>query len=62
MEQGRFLEKVVNRRLPLKAEAYEMTRRITRIDARAANLEVHGKIGTGYPGSDGNYDPAHAYA
>jgi len=61
LEQVRFLEKLVNRRLPIKTQAYEMTSRITRIDAGSTDLEVHGKTGTGSPGSNGKFDPAQAY-
>lgn len=61
LEQVRFLEKVVNRRLPVTAHAYDMTSLITRVDAGDTGLEIHGKTGTGSPGSNGQYDPTRAY-
>lgn len=61
LEQVRFMEKIVNRQLPVKPQAYEMTGRITRIEPGEPGIEVHGKTGTGSPGMDGRYDPARAY-
>ncbi|ADJ65071.1 class D beta-lactamase [Herbaspirillum seropedicae] len=61
LEQIAFLRRLVNRQLPVNARAYEMTGRITRITAAPDGWEIHGKTGTGSPGSDGRYDPAHAY-
>ncbi|WP_342049719.1 MULTISPECIES: class D beta-lactamase [unclassified Cupriavidus] len=60
-EQIVFLRRLVNRQLPVSAQAYEMTGRITLIAAALDGWEIHGKTGTGSPGSDGRYDPAHAY-
>jgi len=61
LEQTAFLRRLVNRQLPVSAQAYDMTSRITRIDDAPGGWEIHGKTGTGSPGSDGKYDPAHAY-
>jgi beta-lactamase class D len=61
LEQIAFLRDVVERRLPVSAQAYEMTASITRIATLPGGWEVHGKTGTGSPGADGHYDAAHAY-
>lgn len=61
LEQVQFVRKIVNRQLPIKAQAYAMTERITRMDSGTPGLTVHGKTGTGSPGSDGRYDAAQAY-
>jgi beta-lactamase class D len=47
--QLQFLRKVANRSLPLSAQAYDMTGRITRIDGVFDGWEVHGKTGAGAP-------------
>ncbi|KAF2990139.1 Beta-lactamase OXA-18 [Methylocystis sp. MJC1] len=61
IEQIAFLEKVVNRQLPVSSHAFEMTDRITEIAILPSGWDVHGKTGTGSPGDDGKYDAAHAY-
>jgi beta-lactamase class D len=61
LEQIAFLEKVTNRQLPVSAHAFEMTDRITKITTLPGGWDVHGKTGTGSPGSNGKYDAAHAY-
>lgn len=61
LEQIAFLRKLVNRQLPVSTHAYEVTSHITRIDAAPTGWEVHGKTGTGSPGSQGQYDAARAY-
>jgi beta-lactamase class D len=61
LEQITFLRKLVNRQLPVSAHAYEMTSHITLIDAAPPGWEVHGKTGTGSPGSQGKYAAARAY-
>lgn len=60
-EQITFLRAIVNRTLPVSAHAFEMTDRITLIDAQPDGWIVHGKTGTGSPGNDGRFDRAHAY-
>ncbi|MBN3819297.1 class D beta-lactamase [Paraburkholderia sp. Se-20369] len=59
LEQVAFMRKVVNRTLPVSAHAYDMTARLTQIDAQPGGWTVHGKTGTGSPGVQ--YDAAHAY-
>ncbi len=49
LEQIAFLEKVVNRKLPVSAHAYDMTGRITAIGTLPNGWAVHGKTGTGAP-------------
>lgn len=61
LEQLGFLERLVNRRLPVSARAYEMTVRITSIETTPDGWEIHGKPGTGSPGFDGHYDASRAY-
>jgi beta-lactamase class D len=62
LEQLAFLEKIVNRQLPVTPHAFEMTSRITRIAVLANGWEVHGKTGSGSPPTaDGAYDQARAY-
>ncbi|VWB59726.1 class D beta-lactamase [Burkholderia arboris] len=59
LEQVAFMRKIVRRTLPVSAHAYDMTERITLIDAQPGGWTVHGKTGTGSPGL--KYDGAHAY-
>nr|WP_185658290.1 OXA-1043 family class D beta-lactamase [Burkholderia sp. Bp8992] len=59
LEQVAFMRKIVRRTLPVSAHAYDMTERITLIDAQPGGWTVHGKTGTGSPGL--KYDAAHAY-
>ncbi|XOC95280.1 class D beta-lactamase [Burkholderia sp. 22PA0106] len=61
VEQVAFLRGIVNRTLPVSAQAFDMTERITRIDAQPGGWVVHGKTGTSSPGDDGRFDRAHAY-
>lgn len=61
-EQLAFLRRVVNRELPLSANAYDMTARILKIDTLPSGWEVHGKTGTAYPVlPDGTDDRTRAY-
>lgn len=60
-EQIAFQRGIVNRTLPVSAQAFDMTERITRIDAQPGGWIVHGKTGTSSPGDDGKFDRAHAY-
>ncbi|KGB92849.1 penicillin binding transpeptidase domain protein [Burkholderia cepacia] len=59
LEQVAFMRKIVRRTLPVSAHAYDMTARITLLDAQPGGWTVHGKTGTGSPGLA--YDAAHAY-
>ena len=61
LEQVAFLRQLVNRQLPVSARAFDMTHRITLVAPSLGGWEIHGKTGTGSPGSDGRYDAAHAY-
>lgn len=62
LEQIDFLERVVNRRLPIRTQAYEMTSRITEISALPNGWDIHGKTGSGSPvNADGSYDEDHNY-
>lgn len=60
-EQVEFMRKIVNRQLPVKARAYDMTTRILDLGAIADGWHLYGKTGTGSPGNDGHYDPSRAY-
>ncbi|QHP94092.1 Beta-lactamase OXA-18 [Burkholderia glumae] len=60
-EQIAFLRAIVNRTLPVSAHAFEMTDRITLIDAQPDGWIVHGKTDTSSPGDDGRFDRARAY-
>ncbi len=64
MEQVAFLRKVINRQLPVTNLAYDMTTRITANGTLADGWELHGKTGTGAPGTtkaDGSWDQAHSF-
>lgn len=62
VEQVAFLRNVVNRKLPLKAPAYDMTFRILKNPTLPNGWEVYGKTGSGSPVlTDGRSDPAWAY-
>jgi beta-lactamase class D len=65
LEQVSFLEKVVNRQLPVNAHAFDMTDRITQITVLPSGWNIHGKTGTGSPGApitfEGTFDQAHSY-
>ncbi len=62
LEQLAFLEKLVNRQLPVSAQAYEMTGRITRLATLPGGWEIHGKTGSGAPrNADGSLNGKHAY-
>ncbi|AST34043.2 class D beta-lactamase (plasmid) [Ralstonia solanacearum] len=63
-EQVGFLRRLVNRQLPVSARAIDMTARITEAARLPGGWVVHGKMGTGAPGTsspDGTWDQAHAY-
>jgi beta-lactamase class D len=57
LEQLEFLRKVVTRRLPVSARAYDMTDRITAVGGLPGGWDVHGKSGTGWRrNADGSAD------
>jgi beta-lactamase class D len=61
LEQLAFLEKVVRQQLPLTRRAYEMTSRITKLDASPNGWDIHGKAGTGFEmKADGSSHSDHA--
>ncbi len=62
LEQVAFLEKVVNRQLPVNPHAYDMTNQITEVAQLPDGWDVHGKTGSGFPlAADGTTDKAHGY-
>jgi beta-lactamase class D len=62
LEEVSFLEKLVNRRLPVTSHAFDMTSQITQIAEHPDSWDVHGKTGTGFPPTaDGTEDEAHGY-
>jgi beta-lactamase class D len=62
LEQVAFLEKLVNRQLPVTPRAVDMTGQITQIAVFPDGWEIHGKTGWGFPAvADGSHDEAHAY-
>ncbi|MGE8366317.1 class D beta-lactamase [Cupriavidus sp.] len=62
LEQVAFLAKVVNRKLPVSAHAYDMTSRIMAIGVLPDGWAVHGKTGTGAPIlTNGSEDWIHGY-
>jgi len=62
LEQMSFLERVVNRQLPVTAHAYDMTSQITQLGQLPNGWDIHGKTGAGFPrAADGTDDTAHGY-
>jgi beta-lactamase class D len=61
LEQVSFLEKVVNRQLPVISHAFDMTDRIAAVTVLPSGWDIHGKTGTGSPGAPGKFDQAHSY-
>lgn len=62
LEQVAFLEKLVNRKLPVAPHAFDMTRQITEMSQLPDGWDIHGKTGTGFPHyADGSADRAHGY-
>lgn len=49
VDQVSFLRKVVNRKLPIKAQAYDMTSRLLKVKTLASGWEIYGKTGTAFP-------------
>jgi beta-lactamase class D len=58
LEQISFLEKVVNRQLPVTSRAFDTTSEITRVAMLPNGWDIHGKTGTGF---DDASDRTHAY-
>ena len=57
LEQLEFLHRLVARRLPVSARAYELTARLTLVGTLPNGWEVHGKTGNGSrQGADGTPD------
>jgi beta-lactamase class D len=62
LEEVSFLEKLVNRQLPVTSHAFDMTDQITEITQLPGGWDVHGKTGTGFPrNTDGSDDEAHGW-
>ena len=62
LEQVAFLGKLVNGKLPVSANALELTSRITLVGTLDNGWVVHGKTGTGSPVlADGTHDEDHDY-
>lgn len=60
-EQLAFMRKIVRRQLPVRAHAFDMTARLSTYGTPIDGWAVHGKTGTGSPGSDNRYDASRAY-
>ncbi|WP_212646742.1 class D beta-lactamase [Delftia sp. PE138] len=60
-EQVAFMRRIVRRELSVSSQAFDMTARITRHPVPVDGWTVHGKTGTGSPGSDNRYDASRAY-
>lgn len=62
VEQAAFLQRLVNRTLPVSRYAMDMTARLALIDERPNGWEVHGKTGMAYPrDASGKSDEAHGF-
>jgi len=62
LEQMRFLEKLVNRKLPVSGHAFDMTEEITRMDPLPNGWTLNGKTGSASKKlADGTPDPNHPY-
>ena len=62
LEQVAFLRKLVNRKLPVTAHAFDQTDRIVEVTRLADDWDVHGKTGTAFPRrADSTFDEARAY-
>lgn len=62
LEQVRFLEKLVNRKLPVSARAFDMTEEITRMDPLPNGWSLNGKTGSASKKlADGTPDPNRPY-
>lgn len=61
-EQLHFQERIAARKLPVSERAFDLTARISLIDAQPGGWKIHGKTGTAFPRSpDGISDEAHGY-
>ena len=61
LEQLDFLRRLARRQLPVKPQAYDMAEILFDAGVDADGWKIHGKTGTGSPGSFGDYDREHAY-
>jgi len=62
LEQLAFLQKIVRRELPVSANAFDMTSRLTAMNSLPNGWILHGKTGTGAPlRADGSEDWDHPY-
>lgn len=62
VEQAAFLQKLVNRTLPVSRYAMDMTAQLALIDEHPDGWEIHGKTGMAYPrDANGVSDEAHGY-
>lgn len=62
LEQIAFLDRLVNRRFPVTAHAYEMTDAIMALGTLPNGWDIHGKTGAGAPrGADGALDGRYAH-
>jgi beta-lactamase class D len=60
LEQIAFLQKIVNRQLPVTPHAFDMTSQITEVTQLPDGWDIHGKTGTAFPhNADGTDDEAH---
>ncbi len=61
-EQAAFLQRLVNRTLPVSRYAMDMTAQLALIDERPQGWAIHGKTGMAYPrDANGVSDEAHGY-
>ncbi|GGC77033.1 class D beta-lactamase [Undibacterium terreum] len=62
LEQVAFLRKLVNRELPVKPQAFDMTFKIVEKTSLPGGWEAQGKTGMAYPRlKNGDFDEAHPY-
>lgn len=61
LEQVVFLEKIVNRQLPVNQHAFDITGKITEIAGAPDGWTIHAKTGTGFPRENGVADESHGY-
>ena len=60
-EQVAFVRRLLRGELPVNAHAIDITARLTQYPTPVDHWTVHGKTGTGSPGSDNHYDASQAY-
>ncbi len=62
LEQLAFLQKLVNRQLPVSGNAFDMTSRIVEKTTLPSGWDVHGKTGMAYPRrANGDFDEEHPW-